>query len=490
MNEVRGKSNEHAHAVDAGMSMRATHRPSHRRRTAHGLRGRRRVLAMLLLGLAVLLGIGPAFADSFYFTRMSTGSGADTGSTGLFQWNDVTGAQSQIGGDGTYLRHATDGAIPVDGIATNAAGTLYGFAIDDTATAGFIPLPSTVFCTASMRSRLVSINIGTGVMTYVGASWLNGRDIRAAGFDGQGRLWGLDCVTNEILQINPASGAIVASMASGFVGNEGTHSDIDFAANGFGMIGNATLRFRVFDPDAGWVADTPITAQSVGFDSTLVPPYIVGGLAFTSHLAARNGSPAAETCRLNLAEMRGLDELGHVNDPFFANPSIAFKEADQYDPPNRPVAWFNGGTGDMARVGGPALPDCFYDWGDAPNSYGTLLAGNGARHAIVAGSPYLGAGLPDFEVDGQPNAGATGDNSVGTDDEDGVTVPAVPVGATVQIEVTAGNVGPGTLLQGWIDWAGDGSFAQAGDQVLVDAAVTTGINTFDIAVPAAATVGT
>ncbi|WP_407353715.1 GEVED domain-containing protein [Luteimonas sp. R10] len=473
------------------MSMKATSRPSHRRAAMGVQCCRRNVIAILLVGLAVLLGIGPAFADEFYFTRTRSVVDAQSGATGLFLWDDATNSQIQIGGDAVNLRHATDGPMYVDGIATGLAGALYGFAVDDTADVPLFPFSNQGSCSTSMRSRLVSIDTGTGIFTYVG-NWLAGRRISGAAFDGSGRLWAIDCVSGDVVEISPATGQVVGgsiSLGSGF----SYVSDLDFAANGMGIVGYGEMQFLVFDPNAGWVASVPIPAQNSGFDSGLVNPYAVVGAAFTQNLSARNGSPQADACRLNIAENRGGDELGHANDPFFANPVIVRKEADQYNPPNLPASqfgWYNGGPGDAARAGGPALPDCFYDWGDAPTSYGTLLAANGARHAIVAGSPYLGAGQPDFEVDGQPNAGATGDDGAGTNDEDGVTVPALPVGATVQIEVTAGNVGPDTLLQGWIDWAGDGSFAQTGDQVLIDAALVSGTNTFDIAVPATATVGT
>ncbi len=49
------------------------------------------------------------------------------------------------------------------------------------------------------------------------------------------------------------------------------------------------------------------------------------------------------------------------------------------------------------------------DFGDAPDSYGTTLANNGARHSAVSTGPILGA-LRDTEMDGQPSAGANGDD--------------------------------------------------------------------------------
>src|SRR5690606_8581721 len=61
--------------------------------------------------------------------------------------------------------------------------------------------------------------------------------------------------------------------------------------------------------------------------------------------------------------------------------------------------------------------DCL-DFGDAPESYGTLLDDDGPRHAIVPG--LLLGELIDFEDDGQPSAAANGDDVAGLADEDGV----------------------------------------------------------------------
>src|SRR5207248_7418472 len=55
------------------------------------------------------------------------------------------------------------------------------------------------------------------------------------------------------------------------------------------------------------------------------------------------------------------------------------------------------------------------DFGDAPDSYGTLLASNGPRHGILAGF-HLGA-TEDGEPDAKINATATGDA-----DDDGVFI--------------------------------------------------------------------
>ena len=51
-----------------------------------------------------------------------------------------------------------------------------------------------------------------------------------------------------------------------------------------------------------------------------------------------------------------------------------------------------------------------FDYGDAPNSYGTLLANNGARHVLLPEAPlFLGARV-DADSNGQPSVNADGDD--------------------------------------------------------------------------------
>jgi len=61
--------------------------------------------------------------------------------------------------------------------------------------------------------------------------------------------------------------------------------------------------------------------------------------------------------------------------------------------------------------------DVFYDYGDAPSSFGTLFALDGARHNATG--PQLGP-LRDEELDATSNTSATGDDTVGSADEDGL----------------------------------------------------------------------
>ncbi len=125
-----------------------------------------------------------------------------------------------------------------------------------------------------------------------------------------------------------------------------------------------------------------------------------------------------------------------------------------------------------------------YDFGDLPSPYKTTLADGGPRHTILpTDNPALGT-VVDPETNGQPNATATGDDNTGTDDEDGVTLPATFVaGHTYTITCTVSNATSGTAnLSAWIDWNGDGDFADPGEQVLNNADATTACP-FTVTVP-------
>jgi uncharacterized repeat protein (TIGR01451 family) len=128
------------------------------------------------------------------------------------------------------------------------------------------------------------------------------------------------------------------------------------------------------------------------------------------------------------------------------------------------------------------------DFGDAPDpTFPTLFASNGARHVVDPSSPgpFLGA-LRDTEANGQPNAGSTGDDLAGVDDEDGVlfTTALIP-GQSASVTVTA--TAPGNL-RAWVDWDGDGSWATVGDELVLSpgATLVAGPNALTFTVPATA----
>ena len=157
-----------------------------------------------------------------------------------------------------------------------------------------------------------------------------------------------------------------------------------------------------------------------------------------------------------------------------------------------------------------------YDFGDLPETYGTLLANSGARHAIQDsnndGTPNVQGGVPaiwlgpsiDFspsgETNGQPSANADGDDinspgpGISPSDENGVAFPGpwyynVPAGGKATVVVSASDAsacaGTKCYVGYWIDWDGSGTFnpaAYPGGEYYV-APVTVGTNNLTFPVP-------
>lgn len=125
------------------------------------------------------------------------------------------------------------------------------------------------------------------------------------------------------------------------------------------------------------------------------------------------------------------------------------------------------------------------DFGDAPDSYGTYLKDNGARHGLEGGATlFLGKGV-DGESDATPFP--MSDDEVGvSDDEDGVQfATSLTAGSAAVLMVEASEAG---VLSGWIDTNQDGDF-DADEQVITDKAVTAGRQAIYINLPAGAAAG-
>ncbi len=126
------------------------------------------------------------------------------------------------------------------------------------------------------------------------------------------------------------------------------------------------------------------------------------------------------------------------------------------------------------------------DYGDAPDDilvpkYPTLSFNNGACHPVSAAAPvYLGNNV-DSEINGQPNATATGDDIAGIDDEDGVTfTSAIVSGGVVTLDVVASIDG---YLNAWLDLNADGDWADLGEQIFTNEPLNAGNNSINFSVP-------
>ncbi|MFH1918671.1 MAG: GEVED domain-containing protein [Planctomycetota bacterium] len=134
------------------------------------------------------------------------------------------------------------------------------------------------------------------------------------------------------------------------------------------------------------------------------------------------------------------------------------------------------------------------DFGDAPDlapgtaagDYNTLSTDSGPSHTITA-SLYMG-GSPDAEAEAWQSALADGDDTNGSDDEDGLNNPAAQLTLTVgsvpfvDVSVT-NNTGAEATLYGWIDFDGSGVFDNATERASVAVADGTSGHTATLVFP-------
>lgn len=130
-----------------------------------------------------------------------------------------------------------------------------------------------------------------------------------------------------------------------------------------------------------------------------------------------------------------------------------------------------------------------FDWGDALNSYGTTAAASGPRHLVFSSDPYLGD-LRDTEADGNPTAAATGDDTTGSADEDGVTFPGGSDWSDGQGEMDVDVTNGPACLNAWLDFnnnantnTADGDFDDTGEHVVVNDTVADGVNNITFTLP-------
>jgi parallel beta-helix repeat protein len=141
----------------------------------------------------------------------------------------------------------------------------------------------------------------------------------------------------------------------------------------------------------------------------------------------------------------------------------------------------------VSNVANAALSTLIVDYGDAPDSYGTLNGSNGAAHTI-SGTLLLGA-TRDKETNGQPGPNANLDGS----DEDGVTFPtsleSTP-GQDLPAFVDVVSTGAGKLNI-WLDLDQNGVFDPVTEHLNGGVAwtVAAGVNRINFVIPAGTPIG-
>ncbi|WP_426247228.1 GEVED domain-containing protein [Nocardioides sp. LHG3406-4] len=269
----------------------------------------------------------------------------------------------------------------------------------------------------------------------------------------------------------------------GFGDFAGAHDDVAWTT------GNATIRYSFYE--AGTTTPVDINGVFTVNDLDGTPTFTEVATFTASDLSAyavTQGSAVVVTESGGNVVFRGtVNSNGEPNSRF----QIVLEGLSSFE-----SKWSGGSSSGFNFDGDGDIgvqPSCD-DFGDAPNSYGTSLATNGPRHRITPGL-FLGSEI-DFDPNGQPGPGADGDDIDRIADEDGVEfnpglgvaggINLIQDGVQNDIAVESSSAG---FLNAWVDFNQDGDFADAGERIASDRAVTAGPNAITMTVPATASQG-
>jgi len=334
--------------------------------------------------------------------------------------------------------------------------------------------------TGTTAMDLSGVNLVTGTILYQAKDfWADATN--ALGFSPvDGHLYAVDNVTHKIVRIN--SDYSVSVMSDAFAGGNSPTAALalyaaDISSSGVMYLISSTKAYR-FDvnPTSGtyltWLS--PLTVGNTGTVDFAFNPVDGQIYAATSHLWRINPISGATTDLGALTSAGGGSYWGQyfdTNGYFYvtsggASPKIYRIDVSNPAAPNlaaTPIQYTSNlpTSGDGARIVTIQL-----DYGDAPDSYGTSLAADGARHNTLGNVVWMGT-APSYEANG-PTAG-TGSR----DADDGVASfsPLCSNYPSYSVDVNVTNVSTqAAVLVGWIDWNRNGSFdASEGVSVAVAA---------------------
>lgn len=312
---------------------------------------------------------------------------------------------------------------------------------------------------------------------------LSGRRINAIGYNVlDDRIYGWDIENASLVQIGSDGTVVDLAVTGGVPGIGRLTGDVDenghYWLTGGGGSGDwAQIDLTTPTPqllDSGPIQGGGISTFTGGVDWAYVP----GGGDYLYRIMARDGESWLFRFNRSSGQHENLGSLGTLDSNSFgavyADPDgflyISNNQSGniyRVDIHNVTATLFSAGPisgfNDGARCFRAPLP---LDFGDAPDSYDTLLASGAARHsapdysAVNNAAPLMLGETVDIEFDGQPSPDADGDDSSATDDDDAVADPiAMVAGQPVSVDVFVTNItGQPATLAGWIDLDASGTF--------------------------------
>ena len=245
-------------------------------------------------------------ADTIYGVK-SRANGPSTTPAHLFSF-DSSGAG--FSGLGAITRGGTQ--IDVDGLAVSSLG-LFGYE------------------SLGPDSTLLSIDPVTAVAVSIGTT-LFGVEVRGAMFDNQNRLWVIDALGDDLLEVNPNTGAVLNTIGLTEGGNPfdvSSGTDLAFRADGTFLMASFDT-FYTLDPTTGAVASVFKDTETGGDGVT---PFTIG-------LAIAGSDP-------NL--LFSFDAQSN-DDIFSYDLSAGYSRNTVF---NNIISGFNSGRGDLATMSIP-----------------------------------------------------------------------------------------------------------------------------------------
>jgi hypothetical protein len=192
------------------------------------------------------------------------------------------------------------------------------------------------------NSRLVRVNPQTAQVSVIG-DWLSRRTIVGAAFDASDRLWAVDTQQDQLLRIDPNSGAILQSIPITLGGNR-----FDLHAFGtdiaFDIYGNAYICDPITQSPYGtkfYRLDMATGAATLLHTDQVVVPGC-GGVAPGPAVVGMAFSRAAPPDRLFVAENNGCDDI------WYYDINSNWNRVYLYDAWSGPYGGYNAGVGDLA----------------------------------------------------------------------------------------------------------------------------------------------
>ena len=395
------------------------------------------------------------------------------------------------GHDSNYVYRVYIGSNPSAGSLTFERFARSGSFTKNLADLAFNPLDGSLYgMNGSSLRKLTIAGVGSTVSTSgslsgnAGGAWSTSSGTLYFYNNGSGLLYSVD-MTSTTPEAN-------------FVGNVAQNGTFDATACTppvlLKSVGNeevepgdsVTFNFKMSNP-----LSTPITVE---FTDILEP-----GLSFVSG-SISPAAPGSGTITTftdnklvisNLVIPSGLPPNNEVNftaevliDPNISTSTTITNQAEITYGVNTTLSDNPGGSIDDPT----AITVIMSDWGDAPSSYGDV------KHLLSNANLFMGT-APDAEKQQQNTANGfidgTGDDSDNAADEDAVTFPVLAEGtmANISVDVNQSSANEG-FLQGWVDWNGDGDFADENERVATDLQSNTAGNsviTASVSVPTTTT---